>query len=108
MGGSMLKRHQVLLEDWQVEYMKNIAEYYDISLSESLRLLVSLGSLNIVSMANPEYRMGVTRKAIEDGIKNFGQPAGNKAKKYQDLSQLYFEARKAAEYRVAKLTSHKK
>ena len=104
----MLKRHQVLLEDWQVEYMKTIAENYDISLSEALRLLVSLGTLNIVSLANPEYRMGVSKKEIENGIKRFGLASATRDNKHKDLSQLYFEARKGAEYRVAKIKARNK
>jgi hypothetical protein len=104
----MLKRHQVLLEDWQVEYMKAIVENYDISLSEALRLLVSLGTLNIVSMASPEYKMGVSQKEIENGMKRFGLSSATRDNKYKDLSQLYFEARKAAEYRIAKLKARNK
>ncbi|MFA5096001.1 MAG: hypothetical protein WC478_01530 [Candidatus Omnitrophota bacterium] len=104
----MLKRHQVLLEDWQVEYMKAIAEFYDISLSESLRMLISLGTLNIVNMANPEYKMGVSLKYIEQGIKRFGAPSSTRDKKFTDLSQLYFEARKAADYRLTKLKTKNK
>ncbi|MDD4908844.1 MAG: hypothetical protein PHJ00_07280 [Candidatus Omnitrophica bacterium] len=104
----MLKRHQVLLEDWQVEYMKAIAKFYDISLSESLRMLISLGTLNIVNMVNPEYKMGVSLKEIEQGIKRFGTPSSTRDKKFTDLSQLYFEARKAADYRINKLKTKSK
>ncbi len=99
----MLKRHQVLLEDWQVEYMQTIAESYGISLSEALRMLVSMGTLNIVGMVNPEYKMGVSLKEVEQGIRRFGATAAKRENKYKDLSQLYFEARKAAEYRMTKI-----
>ena len=34
----MLKRHQILLNDWLVEYIKNCSDRYDISFSEVIRL----------------------------------------------------------------------
>ena len=99
----MLKRHQVLLEDWQVEYIQVLSAAYDVSLSEALRVVFSIGTLFIVDILNPEYKSGLSKKEIGKKIKKGGQPATSNEEKHKYISQLYFEARKATEYRLAKL-----
>jgi replication fork clamp-binding protein CrfC len=39
----MLKRHQVLLTDWQTEYLKDVAKKNDISFSEAIRQHINGG-----------------------------------------------------------------
>ncbi|MDD4907647.1 MAG: hypothetical protein PHJ00_01135 [Candidatus Omnitrophica bacterium] len=99
----MLKRHQVLLEDWQVDYIQNIARIYDISLSEALRIIFSIGTLCAISMLHPEYKSGATKEKIKLAMKECASDKIPAAKKHSWVSSLYFEGRKAVEYRLAKL-----
>jgi hypothetical protein len=104
----MLKRHQVLLEDWQVEYIQTIAQVYDISLSEALRIIFSIGTIYTISSVHPEYKSGATKEKIKLAMK---ECASNKIpidKKHSWVSALYFEGRKSAEYRMAKLRKQAK
>jgi hypothetical protein len=89
----MLKRYQVLLEDWQGDHLKLIAETYDLSFSEVIRLALSLGITNVIQSIDPKFKTTV------DGgkIKEFLSPKTTEDKRHQLLSNLYFEARKAAE-----------
>jgi len=95
----MFKRHQVLLSDWQVEYAKYISERYDLSLSEAIRIALSVGYLYIVSSAQPEYKAGIDKKQLLDRMKEASDPA-NEAEMHKFISKIYFEARKATEYRL--------
>ena len=89
----MLKRFQVLLEDWQAEHMKQIAETYDLSFSEVVRMVLSLGITSVNKSIDPKFSTTV------DGskIKEFLSPKATEDKRHQMLSKLYFEARKASE-----------
>ena len=99
----MLKRHQVLLEDWQVEYVKNIAQSYAISLSEALRIIFSIGTISVVSTIHPEYKSGATKDKIKLAMKECASDKVPFDKKHSWVSALYFEGRKAAEYRITRL-----
>ena len=99
----MLKRHQVLLEDWQVEYIQVLSDVYDVSLSEALRVVLSIGTLSIVDILSPEYKSGLTKEEIGKKIKKGGLSTTSNEEKHKDISRLYFEARKATEYRLSKL-----
>lgn len=97
----MLKRYQVLLASWQGDYMKRMAEKYDVSFSEAIRGALCLAILCAVPKVYPEYKPGklgskpaeVSKKAIKKG---------ERAEIHKLLSNLYYEARKAAEFSLAK------
>ncbi len=100
----MLMRTQVLFEDWQVEYIKDIAERYDLSFSEITRLLSSLGMIISISTFNPEIKIKIPKEPF---IK-FSKEDSSAEERHQILSRLYFEARKAVEYRLSKVGKKKK
>ena len=99
----MLKRHQVLLEDWQVEYIKAVAQSYDISLSEALRIIFSIGTISIIATVHPEHKSGATKEKIKLAMQECASDKVPIDKKHSWISALYFEGRKSAEYRIAKL-----
>jgi hypothetical protein len=94
----MLKRFQVLLEDWQAEYLRFIEEKYDLSFSEACRFIVSSGTLHTVQLSLPEYKTNLDKK----NIKVYHDKKSSEVTKHQILSKVYFEARKAADYRIKK------
>lgn len=95
----MLIRTQVLFEEWQVEYIKDVAERNDISFSEVCRMLSSLGMIDAISNLHPKFK--IERK--KNGYKQFVNQKSTEADRHQILSKLYFEARKAVEYRMGKV-----
>ena len=95
----MLKRFQVLMEDWQADYIRLIGDLYDLSFSESCRFLFSLGALQAVNFVRPEYKVTVDKKLV----RKFVNENASQEDKHQVLSKLYFETRKAIEYRKSKL-----
>jgi hypothetical protein len=89
----MLKRFQVLLEDWQADHMKQISETYDLSFSEVIRMSLSLGITGVVKSIDPKFATTVG----DLKVKEFLSPKTTEDKRHQMLSKLYFEARKASE-----------
>ena len=99
----MLKRCQVLLEDWQENFIRNVAERHDQSFSEIIRLFLSEGFLYIVPILHPEYKPRITAKDLIGITKKAGNPNTLIEERHKIISKLYFEARKAAEYRLIKV-----
>ena len=103
----MLKRCQVLLESWQEEYLKNTAERYDQSFSEVLRIFLSQGFLFIIPRLHPEFKTAITGKEIKKMTIKVGSPSTSIEDRHRLISRLYFEARKAVEYRMEKVKKQK-
>jgi hypothetical protein len=99
----MLKRCQVLFEDWQMEYLNHLADIYDLSFSEAVRMSISFGFICAISVLHPEFKPGIDKKSI--------QKASNRKLPEEELhkllSKLYFETRKAVEYRMTKAPEKK-
>jgi hypothetical protein len=95
----MLKRNQVLLNDWLVDIIKEMAEKYDISFSETIRIFVCLQLGKMISYAHPGYDFSQAMNKTEEIVaaKNRGK-AYTMEELHNAISQLYFESRKAAEY----------
>ena len=103
----MYKRFQVLLTDWQAEYAKFIAERYDLSFSEAIRAVFSVGSLRLISAVQPEYTAQISKKHLSDITKKAIDPSRD-AEKHRFLSKLYFETRKAIEHRLTQVKKQEK
>jgi hypothetical protein len=99
----MLKRHQVLLEDWQVEYLKVASEALDFSLSEVLRIMYSMGLLCVASALNPEYKSALTSGEVQKMLRKIARSPLPQEETHKYISKIYFEARKVAEYRIPRL-----
>ncbi|MFC2163774.1 hypothetical protein ACFLT2_02110 [Acidobacteriota bacterium] len=98
----MLKRYQVLLPEWLEDYLKWGVERSKVSFSEIIRLEVCLGVLATIEELHPEYKPGLALKDILSAIKSFAQQKPRKDKVSNFLSTIYFETRKAIEYRYSK------
>jgi len=104
----VLKRYQVLLPDWLEEYIKFVADKHDLSFSEVIRGEICLAILNTVPGLFPEYKPGITTKEIASLIKKDAEVGMERDEEYKILSKIYFEARKAIEYRLKKEKKLKK
>lgn len=98
----MLKRYQVLLTDWQEEYVKFLAERYDLSFSEVIRIVLVLEAIMMTGLLHPEYKTSMSMKELAKALKKVAKPNRNEAEMYKLISAGYFEARKAIEYRMSR------
>ncbi|MDD5730696.1 MAG: hypothetical protein PHN57_06170 [Candidatus Omnitrophica bacterium] len=96
----MLKRYQVLLEDWQEEYVKRIAQKYDLSFSEVIRGLICLEAMLMVQQHYPEYKAKLTGKDVKNTMDKFSK--SDRERFHRFMSEAFFEARKAIEFRMMK------
>jgi hypothetical protein len=95
----MLKRTQVLLNDWIVDHVKATSKKYDISFSEVVRLLISIQAALHIQMAYPEYNCKINLSQMADLIKRQNEKKDlDPEDLHKFISQIYFEARKAMEY----------
>jgi hypothetical protein len=99
-GLSMLKRYQVLLSDWQGEYLKFASEKYDLSSSEILRIMICFTAIETAKLEHPEYKSKIQPRQFFKKTKEMMQHRIDETELHAYLSQLYFEARKAVEYRM--------
>lgn len=98
----MLKRYQVLLPDWLEDYIKIGVETYGFSFSELIRLEVCFSILTQIPILHPEYKPGINFQDIFGAIKQASTEGPDKKKYASVVSQIYFETRKAIEYRKQK------
>jgi len=92
------RRYQVLLPDWLERYIKWGVKRYNLSFSELIRLEVCLAVISTISELYPEYKPGVSLKAIHETIKKYTAGKTEKEETSEIISTIYFEARKAIEY----------
>ena len=104
----MLKRYQVLLPDWLEDYIKILVEKYDLSFSEVIRVEICIAIINTISKLYPDYKFGITHEQILDMIKKNVQENMEREEEHRILSKIYFETRKAIEYRLAQEKRQKK
>jgi len=94
----MLKRYQVLLEDWQAEHLKLFAERIDFSFSEMVRIALSHGMLHYCPYIFPHCREPIfDQKELGKMAKEGSDSNTPEERRHQLASKLYFEARKTAE-----------
>ena len=98
----MLKRYQVLLDDWLADYIKLLAERYDLSFSEIIRVTLCYEFINMTHALYPKYRLALTKKEIARRVKKINAHKLTRAEHHMILSKVYFEARKAIEFRLSK------
>jgi len=96
----MLKRTQVLLEDWQVDYIKRSADKFDFSFSEVVRILVSEAALSILFSMAPNKKVGITPKKLTAMKKRVLNRNTSSEERHKVISDVYFEARKATEHDI--------
>lgn len=97
----MSKKFQVVLPDWMEEYLEAVADRYDLTISELLRLELSLAFICFVNHFFPEYEgpsfddLGIPTAKDVPTLEQL-----DREKMHKVLSRFYFEARKAIEYHM--------
>ncbi|MGD8538523.1 MAG: hypothetical protein PVI66_07380 [Candidatus Aminicenantes bacterium] len=98
----MLKRYQVLLPDWLEDYLKWGVKKYKLSFSEIIRLEICFSVLAMIDELHPEYKANLTIKEIISAARSFEKSKLTKEDINKFASRVYFETRKAIEYRTSK------
>jgi len=104
----MLKRTQILLTDWLVEYVKYFCGRYDLSFSEIVRLIMCMEIGSWICTKYPKYRFGVTNQDIAKALLKAEKNKELVEKDHQLMSKIYFETRKAIEYFMKQEKKRKK
>ncbi len=97
-----MKRYQVLLPDWLEENIKYYVEKYGLSFSEGLRAEICYAILASVPKQFPEYKPGISLDELHGVMQEISEKELSKEQIRRLLSRVYFEARKAVEYRLSK------
>ena len=103
-----MKRNQVLLSDWHEDYIKFLSKTYDISTSEAIRVQMCIAILAVVPLLFPEYKSNLRIDDILVLLKKWAKGELENEDQHRILSKVYFEARKAAEFRQSKIKKSKK
>jgi hypothetical protein len=101
-GGPVQKRYQVLIPDWLEDYIKWGVEKFGLSFSELIRLEICQAVIFYMSARYPEYKPGFTMDDHLRGVTLFEEGNLNAEDIDKIISTIYFEARKAIEYRFSK------
>ena len=104
----MLKRHQILLTDWLEDYIRFLSENYDVSFSEVIRGILSLQFIQMISILFPRYKSDLSSKEIARLLKKAVRKKEDQEELHRLISQIYFSAHKAIEYRLKHVKKLKK
>jgi hypothetical protein len=104
----MLLRQQVLIEDWLVEYLKFLAEKYDLSFSEVIRLGLCAQFDEMVTLAYPDIKSKIDKKKFLRLLHESENNEDSREDLLKMISLVYFEARKTIETRMAKEKNKRK
>lgn len=97
-----MKSYQVLLPQWLERHVRNRADLLDLSFSEIIRLQICISVLALQSIRFLEYKLGRSLKDISDSIKKIAINEYERDEILHLCSEIYFETRKALEYRYKK------
>ena len=97
------KKYQVLLSSWMEDYIKFIAERYDLNFSSAIRVHMCLGFLYAISSIEPDYKINLPMNEFTELSKKAHNNKLQEEEIHQFLSKVVFEARKAVEYRLSKV-----
>jgi hypothetical protein len=94
-----MKSYQVLLPRWLERPIKKRVEQLEVSFSEVLRIQVCLAVLAFHSVLYPEYKPGIKLESFLNELKKFIHGNHDKEEILDLYSDIYYETRKALEYR---------
>jgi len=103
METQVLKRFQILLPEWQEEYLRYISKKHSYSLSETIRIVLAEGILYMIPLLSPEYKTGIPKTKLAKILKEVAKLNSTKEQRNKFRSIIYFEARKAIDYRLNRI-----
>ena len=104
----MLKRYQVLIDGWIEDYIKFVAEKYDLSSSAVIRIHMALGIIFVRTVTHPEYKLNIGNKEFQEFSQKAAKGEFPEVEVHQLMSKILFETRKLVELRLAEDKEQKK
>lgn len=98
----MLKRYQVLLNDWLADYIHLLCEKYDASFSEVIRLSLCMEYAYSIPLRYPGYKTKLNLKKIIARLNELLKTDKFEEENHEIISKTYFETRKAIEFALEK------
>jgi hypothetical protein len=98
----VLKRYQVLLPDWLGDWVEHLVDMYDLSFSEIIRAEICYSILAGTANLYPDHKLGLTVQEISKLSKKNATEEMNRDEMLKTISKMYFETRKAVEFRLDK------
>ena len=96
-----MNAYQVLLPKWLEKHVKHRADELDLSYSEVLRVQVCVAIISFHTVQFPEYKTSMTVEHISQIVKKVADKKIEKKEFQEFASDLYYETRKALEYRYS-------
>lgn len=103
----MQKRYQVLIPDWLEDYLKEVSIAYSLNFSETIRAEVCIAIILSVQELFPDFQLDFSFTEMFSHPKQKSPFSIDREILKKGLSKLYFEARKAAEFRTKMLKSQR-
>jgi len=97
----MSNKFQVVLPDWLEDYLMHLVDRYDLNISEVIRLEICFAVICMTERLFPEFEMGITPDTLTE-LPESKPDDIDREQLLRTLSKIYFEARKAVEYRLKK------
>lgn len=97
----MQKRYQVLIPEWLEDYIKLGVKKFGVSFSELLRLEICLSVISTMEALYPAYKTTFSIKEVFQATQRFSKGEMDKEELERFISKVYFEARKAIEFRLS-------
>lgn len=94
-----MKSYQVLLPRWLERPIKKRVDLMGVSFSEVIRVQICLAVLAIQNTLYPQYKPGIKLEFFLKAITEFFDGNHEKDEILELYSDIYFETRKALEYR---------
>jgi hypothetical protein len=94
------KRYQVLIPEWLEDYIKLGVKILGVSFSELLRLEICLSVISTMEALYPAYKTTFSVQEVFQAAQRYTKGEVNKEEMDKLISKIYFEARKAIEFRL--------
>ena len=104
----MLRRYQILLTDWLGDLVKLYSEKYDVSFSETIRLMLCMQLEHLCSLRFPKHKIRTPLKQILKKLDEAEKRGNLQETHHKLMSEIYFEARKISELIIAQEQENKK
>jgi hypothetical protein len=98
----MNKKIQVVIPFWLDEFIDSLTERADLNVSEFVRLHMCAGIISITESLYPEYKPGFSLSDFRGELGAGAVDEEDRERLSRAISKIYFEARKAAEFRLEK------
>jgi hypothetical protein len=96
----MNKRIQVVVPHWLDEYIGFLIEKYDLNTSELIRMYLCVGIITLTESLYPDFKSDIDFSDFRQDFQSRPMEDVDRERLFKAMSKIYFEARKAVEFRM--------